>query len=102
MPSVREVKVPYVSDNATQGGSPTPSESDFTRIVRSEVDGWKPRRGPDWSDLLIRVAGVGPSPWVLYTTASAALVVILVTAYVVCSWLQIGALAPQTVQSHVH
>jgi hypothetical protein len=29
-------------------------------------------------------------------------VVILVTAFVVCSWLQIGALAPQTVQSHVH
>jgi hypothetical protein len=32
---------------------------------------------------------------VLYPAASAALVVILVTAYVVGSWLQIGALAPQ-------
>jgi hypothetical protein len=96
------VKVPYVSDNATRGGSDTPSETDISRIIQAEVDNWKPRRGPDWSDLLIRVAGKGPSPWVVYTTASAALVVILVAAYVVCSWLQIGDLAPQTVQSQVH
>jgi hypothetical protein len=64
-------------------------------MIRAEVDTWKPRRGPDWSDLMIRLAAAGPSPWVLYPTASAALVVILFTAYLVGSWLQIGALAPQ-------
>ena len=64
-------------------------------MIRAEVDTWKPRRGPDWSNLMIRLAAAGPSPWVLYPTASAALAVILVTAYVVGSWLQIGALAPQ-------
>jgi hypothetical protein len=64
-------------------------------MIRAEVDTWKPRRGPDWSDLMIRLAASGPSPWVLYPAASAALVVILVTAYVVGSWLQIGALAPE-------
>jgi hypothetical protein len=92
------VKVPYVEDNATKGGQSTPSETDVSRMVRAEVDTWKPRRGPDWSDLMIRLAASGPSPWVVYTTASAALVVILVTAFLVGSWLGVGALAPQPVQ----
>jgi len=50
---------------------------------------------------MIRIAAAGPSPWVVYTTASAALVVILVAAFLVGSWLQIGALAPQPVQVHL-
>ena len=45
--------------------------------------------------MMIRLAAAGPSPWVVYPIASAALVVILVTAFLVGSWLQIGALAPQ-------
>jgi hypothetical protein len=94
--------VPYVEDNATRGGSNTPSEDDVSRMIRAEVETWKPRRGPDWSDFMIRIAASGPPPWVVYTTASAALVIILVSAFLVGSWLQIGALAPQTVQSHVH
>jgi hypothetical protein len=71
-------------------------------MIRSEVESWTPRRGPDWSSLLIRIAGTGPSPWVIYTAASAALVVILVAAFLVGSWLQLGALAPQPVQVHIH
>ena len=43
-----------------------------------------------------------PSPLVLYTVASAALVVILVAAFIVGSALQIGALAPQPINSHIH
>ena len=89
------MKVPYVEDNATQGGQSTPSEAEVSRLIRAEVETWKPRRGPDWSDMMIRLAAAGPSPWVVYTTASAALVVILITAFIVGSWLQIGALAPQ-------
>jgi hypothetical protein len=96
------VKVPYVEDNATQGGQHTPSETDVSRMIRAEVETWKPRRGPDWSDLMIRLAAAGPSPWVIYTAASAALVVILVGAFLLGSWLQIGALAPQTISTHVH
>ena len=101
MPRVREVKVPYVEDKTTVGGPPTPSEADVSRMIRAEVETWKPRRGPEWSDLMIRIAAAGPSPWVVYTTASAALVVILVAAFLVGSWLQIGALAPQPVQVHL-
>lgn len=71
-------------------------------MIRSEVESWTPRRGPDWSGLLIRIAGTGPSPWVVYMAASAALVVILVGAFLVGSWLQLGALAPQPVQVHLH
>ena len=89
------MKVPYVEDNATRGGLNTPSEADVSRMFRAEVETWNPRRGPDWSDMMIRLAAAGPSPWVIYTAASAALVVILITAFLVGSWLQIGALAPQ-------
>lgn len=96
------MKVPYVEDNATRGGQHTPSEQDVSRMIRAEVETWKPRRGPDWSDLMIRLAAAGPSPWVIYTTASAALVVILVGAFLVGSWLQVGALAPQPIVTHVH
>ncbi|TMG68873.1 MAG: hypothetical protein E6H86_04155 [Chloroflexi bacterium] len=91
-----------MEDKPTQGGPTTPSESDVSRMVRATVETWKPRRGPDWSDLMIRLAAAGPSPWVVYTTASAALVVILFAAYLVGSWLQIGALAPQPVNTHFH
>jgi hypothetical protein len=94
------VKVPYVEDNATKGGQNTPSESDLTRMLRAEVDTWKPRHGPDWTDLLIKIAGTGPSPWVIYTTASAALVIILFAAFLVGSWLQVGAFAPQPTGIH--
>jgi len=94
------VKVPYVEDNATPGGSNTPSEADVSRMIRAEVESWTPRRGPDWSDVLVRLAGSGPSPWVVYAAASAVLVVILVSAFLVGSWLQVGALAPQPVPFH--
>lgn len=96
------MKVPYVEDKATQGGSNSPSETDVSRMIRAEVETWKPRRGPDWSDMMIRLAAAGPSPWAIYTMASAALVVILITAFLVGSWLQIGALAPQPISTHVH
>jgi len=79
-----------------------PSETDVSRLIRAEVETWTPRRGPDWSDLMIRLAAAGPSPWAIYTAASAALVVILVGAFLVGSWLQIGALAPQPISTHVH
>ena len=69
------MKVPYVEDKTTQGGLSSPSEADLTRMIRAEVDSWTPRKGPDWTDVLIRIAGSGPSPWVVYTTASAAMVV---------------------------
>ena len=91
------MKVPYVEDKPTQGGSVTPSEADLGRMIRTTVDTWRPRRGPDWSDLMVRIAGTGPPAWVLYTSASAALVVILIAAYLIGSALQLGALAPQPI-----
>jgi hypothetical protein len=70
-------------------------------MVRGGVQAWQPRRGPDFSDLMLRI-GAGPAPWVLYTAASAALVVILLVAFLVGSWLQIGALAPQPIPANIH
>ena len=71
-------------------------------MIRDGVQAWQPSRGADWPDLLMRIAGSGPSALVLYSAASAALVVILVVAFLVGSYLQIGALAPQPIPSHLH
>ena len=79
-----------------------PSEADLGRMIRATVDTWKPQRGPDWSSLMVRIAHTGPPAWLLYTSASAALVVILVTAYLIGSALQLGALAPQPVPGNIH
>jgi hypothetical protein len=95
------MKVPYVANNPEKGELSSPSEAAVARIVRDGVEAWRPRRGPDWQDLLTRV-GAGPSPLVLYTVASAALVVILVAAFIVGSALEIGALAPQPIPSNLH
>ena len=96
------MKVPYVEDKPTQGGLSAPSEVDVARMIRVEVESWTPRRGPDWTDILIRLAGTGPSPWMVYSTASAALVVILIAAYLIGSALQLGALATPPAQVHLH
>ena len=79
-----------------------PSEADLGRMIRTTVDEWRPRRGPDWSDLMVRIAGTGPPAWLLYTSASAALVVILLAAFIIGSALQLGALAPQSIPSNIH
>ncbi len=91
-----------MGNNPERGGLSSPSEADVARTVREGVESWRPRRGADWQDLMLRVAGAGPSPWVLYTVASAALVVILLSAFIVGSMLQIGALAPQPINSNLH
>jgi hypothetical protein len=96
------VKVPYVEDKATQGGTGAPSETDVGRMIRAEVETWNPRRGPDWSDFMLRLAAAGPAPWVVYTTASAALMVILFGAFLIGSWFQLGGLGLEpAIQSHV-
>jgi len=51
---------------------------------------------------MVRIARTGPPAWLLYTSASAALVVILVAAYLIGSALQLGALAPQPVPGNIH
>ncbi len=91
-----------MEDDPRQGGLNSPSDEDLGRMIRDGVQAWQPRRGPDWPELLMRIAGSGPSTWVLYTAASAALVVILVTAFLVGSYLGIGALAPQPIPEHLH
>ena len=78
-----------------------PSEDELAGMIRNTVDTWTPRRGPDWPDILIRLASGGPSPWLIYATASAALVVILIVAFIVGSALQLGALAPQPIPVHI-
>ncbi len=93
--------MPYVEDKPTAGGFNSPSESDLQLAIRATVDSWLPRRGPDWPDILIRIASAGPPTWVLYSAASAALIVILLTAFLVGSALQLGSLAPQPVPANI-
>jgi hypothetical protein len=96
------MKVPYVEDNPETGGLSSPSDDALAQLVREGIQSWQPRRGPDWTGLMSRVAGNGPSPLLLYSVASAALVVILISAFIVGSYLQIGALAPQPIPSNFH
>jgi hypothetical protein len=93
--------VPYVDNEPREGGLSSPSDDDVRRMVRGGVQAWQPHRGPDFSALMLR-AGAGPSPWVLYTAASAALVVIILVAFLVGSYFQIGALAPQPIPANIH
>ena len=93
--------MPYVADNPETGGLSSPADAAVARLVREGVDAWVPRRLPDWVGLMSRAAGNGPSPWLTYSVASATLVVILVVAFIVGSYLQIGALAPQPVNTHL-
>jgi hypothetical protein len=51
---------------------------------------------------MVRIAGTGPPAWLLYTTASAALVIILVAAYLIGSALELGALAPQSIPGNIN
>jgi len=88
-----------VEDNATRGELDAPSEADVSRMIRAEVETWKPRHGPDWAGVMSRMSKVPPT-WLIYSTASAALVFILFAAFLVGSWLQIGALAPQPTSFH--
>ena len=96
------MKVPYVEDKTTQGGLGTPSEDDVARTIRSTVEGWVPRRGPDWPDILMRMAVAGPPKWAVYATASAALVILLVGAFLIGTALHIGSLAPQPLPANIH
>ena len=96
------MKVPYVGNNPERGEPSSSSEAAVARMVRDGVQSWRSKRGPDWQDLMLRVSGAGPSPIVIYSLASAALVVILVTAFIVGSALQVGALAPQPIHSNIH
>jgi hypothetical protein len=51
---------------------------------------------------MVRIAGTGPPAWLLYTTASAALVVILLAAFLIGSTLHLGGLAPQPIPVNLH
>ena len=92
-----------MEDNPETGGVSSPSAPDAAlgRMIRDGLNSWHPRVGPDWVGLMSRVAGNGPSPWLTYSLASAALIVILVTAFVLGSYFEIGALAPQPVSTHL-
>jgi len=96
------MKVPYVEDNPETGGLNSPSDAGVARILRDGIQSWPPRHGPDWMGLMSRVTGNGPSPLLTYSVASAVLVLVLITAFIVGSYLQIGALAPQPIPSNFH
>jgi hypothetical protein len=51
---------------------------------------------------MVRIAGTGPPAWLLYTSASAALVVILLAAFLIGSALGLGSLAPQPIPGKLH
>jgi len=77
-----------------------PGDADWIGRVRGENDGWKPRRGPDFRDLIAR-AGAARNLWVFYPAMSAVLVIVILEAFLLMISLHIGSLGGQPVQAHL-
>jgi hypothetical protein len=88
------VKVSFVEGDPEREGVLAPGDAELIGRLRSEIDGWKPRRGPDFRDLMSR-AGAVRNLWVFYPAMSAVLVIVLLIS------LHIGSLGGQTVQAHI-
>jgi hypothetical protein len=105
-------KVHSVQDDPQRDGIPATgldpalaTETDeagaFARRLREEVRSWRPRRGPDYADLIRRAEPFAPR-WVVYPLASAALATIIFAAFVVMVSLHLGSWAAGApVQSHL-
>jgi len=75
-------------------------DADLVGRLRGEIDGWKPRRGPDLRDLMVR-AGAVRNLWVFYPAMSAVLAIVLIEAFLLMVSLHIGSLGGQPVQAHL-
>lgn len=78
-----------------------PGDAQLIGRLRADIDRWKPRRGPDFNDLMVR-CGRRVNTWVFYPAMSVVLVAILVIAFLVMTTLHIGSLGAQPVHSHLH
>lgn len=72
---------------------------DLVRRIRSDVSSWTPRRGPRWAALEDDARQRPVQIFRLYALAGAALVVILVGAFLAMSALNVGSFAGQPVVS---
>jgi hypothetical protein len=89
-----------VEGDPEREGVLAPGDAELIGRLRSEIDGWKPRRGPDFRDLMSR-AGAVRNLWVFYPAMSAVLVIVLLEAFLLMISLHIGSLGGQTVQAHI-
>ena len=81
-------------------GSLSSAGAELIARLRDEVDGWKPRRGPDYRDLMARVGG-GLNRWTFYPAMSALLILILILAFLVMTTLHIGSLGGQPIHAQL-
>ena len=79
-------------------GSLPPGGAELIERLQAEIGSWKPRRGPDYSDLISR-AGGGLNRWAFYPVMSAVLAAILIAAFLVMTTLHIGSLGGQPVHA---
>ena len=77
-----------------------PADAELIGRLRSEIDGWKPRRGPDLRDLMAR-AGATRNLWVFYPAMSAVLIIVLLEAFLLMISLHIGSLGGQPLPAHL-
>jgi hypothetical protein len=94
------VKVSFVKGDPDRDGVFAPGDGDLIGRLRSEIDGWKPRRGPDLRDLLARAAA-NRNLWVFYPAMSAVLVIVLLEAFLLMISLHIGSLGGQPVHAQL-
>ena len=90
----------FVKGDPERDGVLTPADAELIGRLRSEINGWKPRRGPDTRDLLVRAEDVR-NLWVFYPAMSAVLVIVLLEAFLIMVSLHIGSLGGQPVPAHI-
>ena len=90
----------FVKGDPEREGVFAPADAEFIGRLQGEVDRWKPRRGPDLTDLMAR-AGAGRNLWVFYPAMSAVLVIVLLEAFLLMVSLHIGSLGGQPVQAQL-
>ena len=69
-----------------------PGDDVVARSLGTEMGGWAPRKGPDWIDLMRRAHHLPPPPVVL-ALSSLVLVMVLVTAVVFMTTIDVGPFA---------
>ena len=72
---------------------------DLVRRIKTDVSSWSPERGPRWAELQDVVRDRPRQLFRVYALAGAALAVILVSAFLAMTALNLGSLAGQPVVS---
>jgi len=94
------MKVSFVKGDPARDDSLAPEDAELIGRLRAEIEAWKPRRGPDLRDLMVRVGPIR-NLWVFYPAMSVLLIAVLIGAFLVMTTLGIGSLGTHPVNANL-